>query len=261
MTYMIGNAWCDENGNATGGKAGDQIQQAVHDYKGEVRQQAFYKSSKGWYVERLKSAKQAIKARKLMVKACDNVNIGYSQSDRYGVIKKGVATKEPVNCDCSSLVREVLREATGVEIPDFYTANEISVLSKTGLFEESINYSDGTTLYEGDVIVTRTKGHTAIVTEGESRKNTYPKPKVAVTSKSIARAEGIEEFVYKGDTVKWVQYQLCKAGFQQKIDNAGGIDGVCGSGTTNCIQQFQKEHDLEVDGICGKKTRKALAKI
>lgn len=262
MRYVIGNAWCDENGNATGGKPGDQVQAEVDDWKGEVRLQYFYVNKKGWYVLRLKSAKQAKKAAKLMKKACNNANIGYSQSDRYGIIAKGVKTKTPVNCDCSSLVRECIHEATKAEIPDFYTANEVTILMATGLFMPVIEYMDNTTLYVGDVIVTKIKGHTAIVTEGEPRTNPYTEPAENVTSKNIIAENRLNpaNYLTKGDGVKWVQYELCRVGFQFEIDTFGGIDGICGNGTADCIMEFQRAKGLEVDGICGKKTRRALKK-
>lgn len=254
--YTIGNAVHDERGKSVGGQPGDQLQKNVHDYAGEVKQQAFYKSSKGWKIMRLKSARQAIKARKLMIKACDNVNIGYSQSDRYGIIREGIKTKVPVNCDCTSLVRQVLREATKEDIPDFYSGNEVRVLTSTGLFLPMITYADNTTLYEGDVLVH--DGHSAIVTEGMQRKCPFTAPKVNVTSQRIARANNLTTYIKEGEGVKWVQWQLCRVGYQHRIDLFGGIDGQCGDGTVECIETFQSKMGLTVDGICGKKTRRAL---
>mgnify|MGYP002623898721 CR=1 FL=1 len=262
MTYIIGNAVHDENGKATGGQAGDQLQKDVDDWEGEVKLQMFYKSSKGWNILRLKSAKYAKKIAKLMRKACNNANIGYSQDDRYGVIKNGVKSKIPINCDCSSLVRECLQEATGIEIPDFNTTVEVSVLERTGLFQPMIEYTDDTTLYTGDILVTKTKGHTAIMVEGMPRTNPYKEPTLCVTSKAIIKANHYApaDYLYSGDGVCWVQYELCRVGFQQKIDSAGGIDGICGDETVRCIESFQRSQGLEVDGICGKNTRKALKK-
>lgn len=258
---IIGNAWHDENGKAVGGKAGDQLQTGTHDYNGEVRLQPFYKSSKGWTILRFKNRKYAKKVAKLMIKACDNKNIGYSQSSRYGIIDRGIKSTVPTNCDCSSLVRECIIEATGYDVPDFSTATEVLVLRRTGLFEEPYDYEDGFTLYTGDIIVTRIKGHTAIITDGEPLDNTYPKPEVAVTSKLMASANDIDLYVYEGEVVKWVQYQLCKAGYQKIIDFYGGIDGICGQGTVECIREFQLDKRLEASGVCGVKTRKKLAKI
>ena len=258
--YEIGNAVCDEYGRAKGGKPGDQKQKETPDYKGEVRLQKFYASDKGWRILRLKSAKQAMKAARLMIKACNNKHIGYNQDDRYGVIREGIKTLDDVNADCSSLVREVIHEATKKEIPDFHTGNEVEVLEDTGLFMAPIEYSDKTTLYDGDVLVTKTKGHTAIVTSGLSREDPFTEPKKDVTSIANAEAHLCENYVCKGEPVEWVQYELCRVGFQSALDACGGIDGYCGAGTVNCIEQFQRAKGLKVDGICGKNTRKALKK-
>ena len=262
MTYTIGNAWCDENGRSTGGKPGDQKQSTTPDRSGEVRLQAFYISSKGWLILRAKSTKHAEKLAKLMIKACNNVNIGYSQSDRYGIIEKGIKSKTPTNCDCSSLIRECVQEATGKKIPDFSTTTEVKVLEESGLFQSAIEYTETTTLYEGDVLVTKTQGHTAIITEGFSRSNPYTEPVLDVTSKAVIKALHLAaaDYFYKGEAVLWVQYELCRVGFQAEIDAAGGLDGICGASTVNCIRQFQQIHSLVADGICGRLTRKALKK-
>lgn len=255
---IIGNAVHDENGGARNGKPGDQLQASTDDYKGEVKLQNFYMNKKGWNILRFKKERYASIAAKLMKIACSNKHIGYSQSDRYGIINKGIDTKEDTNCDCSSLVREVIQETTGKNIPDFSTENEVKVLQNTGLFEHTIEYKAGTTLYDGDIIVTKTKGHTAIVVEGMPRSNPYAEPLTNVTSQANAKKTGCKNYIYKGEGVQWVQYELCQHQFQTEIDSCGGIDGECGKGTVSCIKEFQKLKGLEVDGICGPKTRSAL---
>ena len=170
MNIVIGSARVDERGTYSGGAKGDQKQgSAVPDYRGEVSMQAFYVHSKGWYVIRPKDANVARKIANAMRQACNNPNIGYSQSDRYGVIKYGTATTTKTNADCSSLVRQCIKEAAGVDLGDFTTANEASVLEASGLFKPRIVYSASTALYTGDVLVTQTKGHTVVVTEGIQR--------------------------------------------------------------------------------------------
>jgi Putative peptidoglycan-binding domain-containing protein len=260
MKIIIGNAVHDENGRSTNGKRGDQLQKGTDDYSGEVKLQDFYMSKKGWHILRPKKVQLAKTMALLMKAACNNKNIGYSQNDRDSITRLGIDTKVPANCDCSSLVGEVIREASGKPIPDFYTGNEVSVLEKTGLFYDPIDYRAGVTLYTGDVIVTKTKGHTAIVVEGMPRTNPYKEPDVNVTSKANAKATGCREYIYKGEGVQWVQYELCRQGYQSEIDDAGGIDGSCGKATVKCIKDFQEKKGLEVDGICGKNTRRALKK-
>jgi len=259
-TVILGHAVHDENGKATGGKAGDQLQKSTPDYKGEVCLKEFYKNSKGWFILRFKKASYATKIAKIMKKACDNIHIGYSQSDRYGIIKCGTKTKKDCNSDCSTLVRQCVKEATGKDPGDFYTANEVKILQETGLFKPVIEYQDEMTLYTGDILVTKTKGHTAIIVEGEPRENPYTEPNMDVTSVENAEKYSLKEYSHVGQYVKWVQWELCQVGFQSDIDRYGGIDGYCGSGTVFCIERFQRAKGLVVDGICGVKTRKALKK-
>lgn len=260
MKIIIGNAVHDENGKSTGGKRGDQLQKGTDDWSGEVKLQNFYMNKKGWNILRPKKVQLAKTMALLMKAACNNKNIGYSQSDRDAIVSAGIDTKKPTNCDCSSLVGEVVREASGKNIPDFYTGNEVEVLEKTGLFETVRAYKAGTTLYDGDIIVTKTKGHTAIVVEGMPRTNPFAEPITNVTSKANAKKTGCKEYISSGEGVQWVQYELCRQGYQTRIDDCGGIDGSCGKGTVDCIMDFQEKKGLEVDGICGKNTRRALKK-
>lgn len=168
MGVIIGSARIDERGKASGGAAGDQKQTAVPDYTGEVSMQNFYVHSQGWNILRAKDSSHAIALAAAMITACNNVNIGYDQNQRLGVISNGTASKVKTECDCSSLVRQCVKEATGKDPGNFTTGNEASMLMATGLFTQS-SYASGTTLYTGDILVTKTKGHTVIVTSGAAR--------------------------------------------------------------------------------------------
>ena len=171
MAVIIGSARHDEHGNCySGGKSGDQTGQ-------EVSTQKFYNHSKGWNVLRAKDNKVAEKLAEAMQIACGNKNIGYDQSERYGIIKHGINTKVKTECDCSSLVRACIIYASGKDVGDFNTSNERSVILKSGLFKDVGSYKQGDTLYNGDILVTRTKGHTVIVVSGakKSKENYYPK--------------------------------------------------------------------------------------
>lgn len=55
-----------------------------------------------------------------------------------------------------------------------------------------------------------------------------------------------------GNTVKWVQWELCEAGYKIVID------GDFGKETLKAVKKFQEAKKLTVDGIVGEKTRKAL---
>lgn len=182
MAVIIGSARHDEHGNCySGGKAGDQTGQ-------EVSTQKFYNHSKGWNVLRAKDNKVAEKLAEAMKIACDNNNIGYDQSERYGAIKHGINTKVKTECDCSSLVRACIIYASGKDVGDFNTSNERSVILKSGLFKDVGSYKQGDTLYNGDILVTRTKGHTAIVVGGAKKNKGKYYPKYKGTSNSIVEA-------------------------------------------------------------------------
>lgn len=173
MITRLGSARIDERGKLVGGKAGDQTGK-------EVSEQNFYLHSKGWFVLRPKSGDHAEKIAERMRTACNNPNIGYDQNQRLGVIKNGVESKVKTECDCSSLVRACVKEATGKDPGNFNTSNEKGVLYATGLFEQVRTYNNMLPLYVGDVLVTKTKGHTVIVTEGQHRGNVvkyYPQYK------------------------------------------------------------------------------------
>jgi len=168
MAVKIGSARIDENGKLSGGKAGD------HTGK-EVSTQNFYMHSKGWYLYRAKDAVIAERLAMAMLDACNNDNIGYDQGERatvilqlkkYGLLKD-IATK--TEADCSSLVRACCIEA-GFDPGNFNTASECVALDKTRMFEGKKSVTPTTELFDGDILVTKTKGHTAIVTSGNPRK-------------------------------------------------------------------------------------------
>lgn len=163
----IGSARLSENGTVNG-LPGDQKQTSGNDMTGEVSQQEFYVHKKGWVILRAKDPDIAEEIGERMITACNNPMIGYSQADRYGVVKYGTNSSVPCNADCSSLIRECVKEAAEKDPGDFNTSNEVSVLMRTGLFGK-IAYTEGTPLYKGDILVTCTKGHTVAVTEGLSR--------------------------------------------------------------------------------------------
>ena len=175
----VGSARIDERGNANWGKAGDQNSR-------EVATEPYYKHRLGWYLLRPKEAAVARKIGLAMVEACLNNNIGYDQSERYGIInclkKYGRIAKinEPTEADCSSLVRACCIQA-GIQVGDFNTSSEVAVLEKTGAFQKAVIVTNDTRLFAGDVLVTRSKGHTVIVTEG------YPRDDEKATTKPTAK--------------------------------------------------------------------------
>ena len=160
---IIGSARSDERGKLSGGKAGDQKQTTQDDYKGEVSMQNFYLHKKGWYILRWKDAAFAEECAKAMQRACNNPNIGYDQNQRNGILKAGTRTSIKTECDCSALVRQCIKEAAAVDPGNFTTSTEVTILKATGLFQAPIKYRSGTPIYNGDILVTCSKCHTAVV--------------------------------------------------------------------------------------------------
>lgn len=172
MAIMLGSARIDENGKATGGNVGDQKQvSASNDTRGEVSMQAFYNHSKGWRILRAKNAEHARKLAEGMTILCNNPNVGYDQSNRLGVVKYGINTKVKTEGDCSSSVRACIIYATGRDVGNFTTYNEKNVLVASGLFDYVGDFVSQakTPVYDGDVLTTKTKGHTVIVVSGNPR--------------------------------------------------------------------------------------------
>lgn len=172
MTVYIGSSRHDERGKYHGGKAGDQQQTSnSFDMKGEVSIQVLseFVGSRAWYVLRPKNPAHAKGIAQAMLRACNNPNIGYDQDTRYNVVKYGTATTTKVNSDCSSLVRQCIKEATGKDVGDFTTAGEKKTLENSGLFEKAKIYTAGLKIYEGDVFVTQSKGHTGASVVGNER--------------------------------------------------------------------------------------------
>lgn len=170
----IGSARMDSRKKYSGDVAGDQLQKsgATNDTVGEVAMEPMYNHKSGWFVIRPKSVEHANAIADRMITACNNTNIGYDQSGRLGVIDHGVESKIKTECDCSSLVRQCVREATSKDPGNFTTGNEASILHTTGLFEDKFVYvsQEKTPLFNGDILVTCTKGHTVVVCSGNPRK-------------------------------------------------------------------------------------------
>ena len=168
MGLKVGSARIDERGKISGGQAGDSTGK-------EVMQQDYYMHSKGWYCFRPKDIDTANGIAQSMIDACNNNNIGYDQNQRDGVfnlVKGGTKIKNiktKTECDCSALVRACCYE-NGIDTGNIRTINMPTLLPKTGKFEDKISVTSKTTLYNGDILVTKTTGHTVIVTSGNPRK-------------------------------------------------------------------------------------------
>lgn len=244
-TVKLGSARIDENGNATGGKAGDQTGK-------EVSTQNWYKHSKGWRVFRAKNSGVAEKIAWDMQAACDNPKIGYDQSQRDTLYT--VAKLVGFNCakvqaacatDCSALVRVCCAYA-GVMLPNIRTTNEPNALLDSGAFVEltGAKYTDQPDwLRRGDILCTRTQGHTVVVLSSGS------KAEVAPVTQGLSRGD-------HGSAVEAMQKALLK--WDPKCLPKWGADGDFGSETEKAVRAFQESEGLPVTGVYDETTRKAL---
>lgn len=166
MTIVkIGSARIDENGRISGGKSGDQTRQ-------EVSTQNWYLHSKGWIVLRARRPEAAAAIARNMQFGCENDHIGYCQAHRSSAAaaakKHGYdLSRVTTDCetDCSELVRICCLYA-GITVGTFNTASEVSVLKATGEFDiltDDKYCKSSEYLLCGDILVTKTKGHTVVV--------------------------------------------------------------------------------------------------
>lgn len=252
VEVKIGSARIDENGNISHGKAGDQTGR-------EVAIEDYYTHSKGWIVARAKSSSVAKKIARAMKYACSNDNIGYSQSDRnslYNVSKsisfKTAKVTTKCNCDCSSLVRVCLAYA-GIKVGDFNTASERSVIESTGKFDIITNVSKSM-LKVGDILITKTQGHTAVVVSvsgetaqeitevatGKHYSGTYP----ALPPRGFyQKGDGITTYKNYPTQIKRVQMLMNWA-----VNAKLAVDGQYGDATFKAVNKFKKKVGLTQDG-------------
>ena len=164
----VGSARINEYGTLEGGKAGDQTGK-------ECMIEPWYKHPKGWYVIRAKDPVARKKIAEDMRFICENDYIGYSFWDNcYGLYNASKpyefdASKVKIPCDtnCAKSVLTCAKYA-GLNVDDFSTADELEKFIKTGkveVFKDDGHCNKPDKLLEGDILVTRTKGHTVVVTK------------------------------------------------------------------------------------------------
>lgn len=230
---IIGSARIDEQGHIVGGKDGDQKQTTTDDFTGEVSLQNYYEHKKGWVGYRHKDPSKRVKIGAAMAIACNNPCIGYNQNERLDVVKNGVETSTPSNCDCSSLIRACIIAAGAKDPGNFNTSTEGKKLEATGEYDK---FDPSVSKMEiGDILVTKTKGHTVAVTGVDD----------AIVRPTLRKGA-------KGESVKELQNLLKKKGFNLQAD------GDFGPITEDCVKEYQKSKKLEVDGIVGKNTWNSL---
>ena len=250
-TVMIGSARIDENGKATGGKAGDQTGR-------EVSTQSWYKHAKGWRVLRARDPAAAERIAQAMQWACDSPLIGYDQNQRE-TLRKAVAPlgwdirrlTTAVETDCSALVRVccgwAFQQDLGAGVSYFNTTSMCSALLKTGLFDEltGSQYTDRQDyLRRGDILCTRTQGHTVVVLSNGSKAGAV-----------VAPVEGLRRGDY-GSAVTAMQQALLT--WRPDCLPQWGADGDFGAETEAALRAYQAEAGLPVTGVYDEATRKAL---
>lgn len=246
-SIYIGSARIDENGKIKNGQSGDQKQVLKNgtDYSGEVSIQKFYVHSKGWYIIRARKVSHANNLASKMIIACNNPNIGYDQNQRLGVVSAGTDCVSPTECDCSSLVRRCIIESTRKDPGNFTTATESIVLNRTELFLQKIPFTsiDNTPIYDGDILVTKSSGHTVIVVSGN------PRPNLVIPNNTLKKGS-------KGNSVKQLQYLLNMLGANLDTDSSFGQK------TEDALKKYlQIAYDLIPDGSYGPKSRKKMKEL
>ena len=241
MAVKFGSARIDERGKISGGAAGDQTGK-------EVMIQDFYVHAKGWVMLRPINPDDAEKMAQCMEEACADNRIGYDQGQRltlYNAIKAvGFAIKKltkKVETDCSALVR-VCCEFAGIKVADFVTANQVSAMMKTGKF---VKYTDklytqqSAYLRRGDVLVTKTSGHTGIILTNGS-KAAKPEAPTNIFGSRVLKIGS------SGSDVRELQSLLVGWGYDL---GKWGADGDFGADTQKAVKAWQLDNDLTVDGV------------
>ena len=89
---------------------------------------------------------------------------------------------------------------------NFTTYNEAKTLEATGKFEPRFKVTSASQLYDGDIIVTCSKGHTCVCVQGKPRvvkqENTSTPGKVSKTPKWVGRVNRYRLDVRKEPTAK-----------------------------------------------------------
>lgn len=252
---MVGSARIDERGKAYGGVLGDQTGK-------EVSTQAWYAHSKGWVLLRATDPAIAEKIAKNMQAACDNNKIGYDQWQRYTLWAASEAfgfdcAKVVKACatDCSELVRVCCAYA-GIILEKFRTTNQADVLMRSGKFIKltTSKYTQQSAyLKRGDILVTKTQGHTVVVL------NDGPKAEKSV-SVDYPLGERLLRSGDSGPDVTLLQEGLVKLGYNIGTYGAAknGVDGKFGAKTDAAVRELQKKYALKVDGIYGPKSHAVL---
>lgn len=167
---LLAHARTNEIGQISGGKAGDQT-------GSEVCVQPYFDDA--WeYILRPFDYEMANKIAADAGILAGNDNIGYDQPDRYSMYTQAklnnwnfASISKPCHTDCSQMAA-TLAIANGVEVSPFlYSGNIVEGFVNSGKFEKlPFNKND---LHRGDILVTVTKRHVAIVMESDNKEPSF----------------------------------------------------------------------------------------
>lgn len=269
MAIKIGHSSLDENGNITGGSAGDQNGK-------ELRTQNWY--NKGWNVLlRPKSSTLAEKSAKACEAGCANSKIGYDQSQRNTLNTQAKAVGYDLSkiavgceCDCSSFMH-VCAIAGGANLS--YGSNGHTTRTMVAAFANSGDYEKLTDskyltsdkyLKRGDILV-REGSHTIMVLENGSLAENETTPTAPTAPAEPKKNDPTIYYSLRmpllkegslGAPVAALQTLLigCGGEIAKAVKNAGGIDGEFGPGTDKAVRLYQDTKGLEKDGKVGPAT-------
>ena len=255
-TVYIGGASIDERGKASGGQAGNQTGR-------ELRKQAYYDHTKGWYVFRARNPLVREDIAVAMENSIANRNIGYDQLQNQTLWKqiksKGydpTRATTPCETDCARLVRVCVAygfDQNGLDastVPDWYTGTLPKLIMGLGEF---VKYTDnkhckgGRSLARGDILCTRSKGHTVVaLNNGDLFDGTVEPEDIPLGSRILRDGD-------EGTDVEALQIRLDAAGY-----DPGEIDGIFGPNTEAAVRALQKDAGILVDGEFGPDSYAAL---
>ena len=242
---IIGSARHNENGTYATGIPGDQTGT-------EVSTQEYYTHKKGWRILRPISILDAKNIADDMYVACENPMVGYSQNDNQSLYKNVkslnyniLLLKTPSNTDCARLVRVCVLYA-GIPVEDFYTGDMADKLLKTKRFIEVTNkIALPSGLKRGDILVTKTKGHTVVcLTNGDGSTPDYSQlnSSTSSTENKADTANKNESLNKENSTSNNVSNQISK--FPYKVKILTNLNVRKGPGTAYPIVTIVKTNEV-----------------
>ncbi|MGQ5312105.1 peptidoglycan-binding domain-containing protein [Xanthomonas arboricola] len=125
-----------------------------------------------------------------------------------------------------------------------------------------ISDSNGTSNYDYMHDITRNRdGMDQYMQPGRSHAMHANTSAVPQQPKRDASHDGKLEQGERGEQVKQLQGQLAQLGAVGRDGKPLHADGDFGGNTKYAVEQFQREHGLQIDGVAGQQTQAALAKV